>query len=200
MLLRFAVSNLMSLPLDAFAIIERERNAPQIVLPNESYRQPAFSISHSRNWVACVVSSNASLGVDIEVESPARDIIDISQSAFHPNDHCWLLRQPETTRLSAFYQLWCTREALYKLMSSLGRDGIFSPSVGSDGTVTAEGCRWYHSSISHSGVALVICSDQPLSLIHRRQLDGLTRADWVETERWSANHWRAVRPADCLVS
>jgi hypothetical protein len=85
-------------------------------------------------------------------------------------------------------------------MSNLGRDRIFSPLVGSDGTVAVEGCRWYRSSISHSSVALVICSDQPFSLIHKRQLDGLTRADWVETERWSAIHWRAVRPADCLVS
>jgi 4'-phosphopantetheinyl transferase len=200
MLLRFAVSNLISIPLDAVAIIERESNAPQLVLSNLSYLQPAFSISHSRDWVACAVTYNVSLGVDIEVESPARDIIGISQSAFHPKDHGWLLRQPKTARLSAFYQLWCTREALYKLMSSLGRDRIFSPLVGSDGTVAAEGCRWYRSSISHSSVALVICSDQPFSLIHKRQLDGLTRADWVETERWSAIHWRAVRPADCLVS
>src|SRR5262245_1265972 len=158
MLLRFAVSSLIALPLDGFAIIERESNAPQLVLPNEGYVRHTFSISHSRDLVACAVSSNASLGVDIEAESSSRDIIDISQSTFHPKDHGWLLRQPETARVSAFYQLWCTKEALYKLFSSLGRERIFSPLVGSDGTVASEGCGWHRFSLPHYGPALVLCS------------------------------------------
>ena len=185
MLLRFAVSKLISRPLDALAIIEREGNPPQLVVRSERCLQPVFSISHSRNWVACVVSSNVSLGLDIEVESPDRDIIGISQSAFHPKDHGWLLIQPETARLSAFYQLWCTKEALYKLLSSLGREKIFSPLVGSDGTVAAEDYRWHCFSLPHSGLALVICSDQPLSHIHSLQLNGLTTVDWrAANESW----------------
>jgi 4'-phosphopantetheinyl transferase len=48
MLLRFAVSNLISLPLDVLTIIERAGKQPQLVLRNERYLQPAFSISHSR--------------------------------------------------------------------------------------------------------------------------------------------------------
>src|SRR5262245_44648977 len=112
MLLRFAVSKLISRPLGELAIIERESNFPPLVVRNERYLQPAFSISHSRDWVACVVSSNASLGLDIEMESPGRDIIGISQLAFHPKDHGWLMSQPETARLSGYYQLWCKKEAL----------------------------------------------------------------------------------------
>jgi 4'-phosphopantetheinyl transferase len=201
MLLRLAVAKLISRPLDALAIIEREDNLPQLVVRNEPHLQPAFSISHSRNWVACVVSSNVSLGLDIEVESPARDIIGISQSSFHPKDHGWLLSQPETARLSAFYQLWCTKEALYKLLSSLGRENILSPLVGSDGTVAAEGCCWHRFSLPHSGLALVICSNQPLSVIHRLQLNGLTTVDLMTAnESWSDVQWPAVRPKDCLVS
>ena len=185
MLLRLAVAKLMVLPPDTLGVVERDSNAPQLVLPNEKCMQPAFSISHSRGWVACAVSSNASLGVDIEVESSARDIIGISQLAFHPKDHGWLLIQPETARLSAFYQLWCTKEALYKLLSSLGREKIFSPLVGSDGTVAAEDYRWHCFSLPHSGLALVICSDQPLSHIHSLQLNGLTTVDWrAANESW----------------
>jgi 4'-phosphopantetheinyl transferase len=179
MLLRFAVSGLMSLPPDELVIIERDRNAPQLVLPNPQCLQPAFSISHSRDWVACVVSSNISVGLDIEAEDPARDVIGISQAAFHPTDHLWLSRQPETERLSAFYQLWCTREARYKLLSNFGREPILSPLVGSDGTFASQGCSCHRSSVPCSGLALVICSDQPLPALHKVKLNGLTRADWL---------------------
>jgi 4'-phosphopantetheinyl transferase len=183
MLLRFAVSNLIALPLDALAVIERESNGPQLVLSNVSYLQPAFSISHSRNWVACAISFNVSLGVDIEVESPARDIIGISQSAFHPKDHGWLLRQPGTARLSSFYQLWCTREALDKLMSALGRETVLLPLVGEDGQFASPGDGWYCYSVKHFGLALAICSDRPLSALWRIEIAGLSRADWLAADR-----------------
>ena len=62
MLLRFAVSNLLSIPPDALGIVERTGNAPQLVLPDSQSLQPSFSLSHSRNWVACVVSSSGTLG------------------------------------------------------------------------------------------------------------------------------------------
>jgi 4'-phosphopantetheinyl transferase len=183
MLLRFAVSNLISIPLDAVAIIERESNAPQLVLSNLSYLQPAFSISHSRDWVACAVSSNASLGVDIEVESSARDIIGISQLAFHPKDHGWLLRQRETARLSSFYHLWCTREALYKLMCSLGRQIVLSPLVGVDGAFVSQAPNWHRYTLSHSALIVAICSDQPLSALSKIEVKELSRADWLAADR-----------------
>ena len=183
MLLRFAVSNLIALPVDAFAIIERESNAPQLVLPNACYMRPAFSISHSRDWVACAVSSNASLGVDIEVNDPSRDIIGISQSAFHPKDHGWLLRQPEIARLSAFYQLWCTREALYKLMSALDRETVLLPLVGEDGQLTSPADGWYFYSVKHFGMTVALCIDQPLSALRMIEIAGLSRADWLAADR-----------------
>ncbi|MGB7948278.1 MAG: 4'-phosphopantetheinyl transferase superfamily protein, partial [Candidatus Binatia bacterium] len=136
MLLRFAASRVLSLTPDTFGVVERDGNAPQLVLPDGQYLRQGFSISHSREWVVCAVSSNGSLGVDIEVESPGRDIMGISYLAFHPKDHYWLLRQAETARLSAFYQLWCTREALYKLLSSFGREMMLLPLMGFNGTVT----------------------------------------------------------------
>ena len=137
-LLRFAVSSLVSSSPDRVGIAERTGAAPQLVLPDYPSLQPRLSLSHSRDWVACVVSSSVGLGIDIEVKDPTRDVLSISQLVFHPNEYLWLCAQPEVARGAAFYSLWSTREALYKLMSSLGRDRIFSPLVGSDGTVAAE--------------------------------------------------------------
>ena len=62
----------------------------QLVLPDSQSLRASFSLSHSRDWVACVVSSNVSLGLDIEVNDSTRDVLGISQLVFHPNEHLWL--------------------------------------------------------------------------------------------------------------
>src|SRR5262245_43925638 len=179
MLLRFAVSRLLSLPPDTLGIVERNGNAPRLVLPGSQRAQPNFSLSHSGDWVACAVSSSGKLGVDIELNDPTRSILDVSHMAFHANEHAWLLQQSETTSLSAFYQLWCTREALYKLMTALGRETVLLPLVGMDGTLALHGPGWYGDTWAHCGLTIAVCSDQPLSAFQPMELDGLSRADWL---------------------
>jgi 4'-phosphopantetheinyl transferase len=183
MLLRLAVSRLMSLPPDVLAVIERTGSAPELVLPGSRSLGGYFSLSHSRNWVACVVGSNVTLGVDIEVNDPSRDVLGISQLGFHPNEHRWLLSQVDSARLSAFYHLWCTREALYKLTSSLGRQVALSPLVKADGVFALEGPDWHRYTLPHSFLMVAVCSDRPLSTLHKVELPRLTRADWSAAER-----------------
>ena len=183
MLLRFAVSSLMSLPPDAIRVVERTGNSPRLVLPDSQNLQPCFSLSHSRDWVVCAVSSEVTLGVDIEVNDPTRDIVNISELAFHPNEHFWLLAQSDDARLSAFYRLWSTREALYKLCSSLGRETIFRPLVGVDGTFMSQTNGWHHYTLPHSECTLAICSDRPLPALRKVELSGLTRADSLAVVR-----------------
>ena len=74
MLLRFAISDLTGLPPNAIGVVERPDDAPQLIFP-ESKCSPTFSLSHSRNWISCVVSANAMVGIDIEVNDPSRDIV-----------------------------------------------------------------------------------------------------------------------------
>lgn len=183
MLLRFAVSSVLSVPPDALGVVERTGNAPQLVLPDSQSFQPSFSLSHSRNWVACVLSSSVTLGVDIEVNDATRDVTPISHLAFHPEEHIWLLSQPDAARLSAFYQLWCAREALYKLMSNLGRGTVFSPLVGADGAFATQGPSWHRYTLPHSALIVAVCSDRPLSAVYKVELPRLTRAEWLAAER-----------------
>jgi 4'-phosphopantetheinyl transferase len=179
MLLRFAVSSLMSLPPDVLGLVERTGTAPQLVLPDSESLLPSFSLSHSRDWVACVVGPNVTLGVDIEVNDPTRDVLGISELVFHPDEHCWLLPQIDSARLSAFYHLWCTREALYKLRSSLGRQRVLSPLVGVDGVFASQGPNWHRYTLPHSALTVAICSDQPLSSLYKIEPTELTRVDWL---------------------
>jgi len=187
MLLRFAVSRLMSLPPDVLGVVEQTGNAPQRVLPDSQSLRASFSLSHSREWVACVVSFSVNLGVDIEVKDPTRDVLGISQLVFDPNEHRWLLPQIDSARLSAFYHLWCTREALYKLTSSLGRQTVLSPLVGADGTLAWQGANWHRYTLRHSALTVAICSDQPLSALYKIEPTELTRVDWLAAEQVSIN-------------
>lgn len=189
MLLRLAISRYLFLPPDTIAIVEQKNNAPRLVIPDSETVQPSFSLSHSGNWVACAVSLDVILGVDIEFNDPTRNIFDVSHMAFHANEHLWLLRQSEAARLSAFYQLWCTREALYKLMSALGREAVLLPLIGVDGTLASHGPGWHGYTLTHLGLTIGVCSNQPLSALQKMELAGLSRADWLAAGReFRSNH------------
>jgi 4'-phosphopantetheinyl transferase len=201
MLLRFAVSNLMSLPPDVLGVVEQTGNAPQLVLPHSQSLRASFSLSHSRDWVACVVGHNVTLGVDIEVNDPTRDVLGISELVFHPDEHRWLLPQIDSARLSAFYHLWCTREALYKLMFALGRETVSLPLVDGDGMLVSQGAGWYGYTLAHFDLTIAICSDHPLSALQRMELAGFSRADWLA--QLAQQHYRiraSKRPINSAVS
>jgi len=175
----------MSVPPNRLGVLERASKAPELVLPDSQTLQLSFSLSHSQAWVACVVGLNVTLGVDIEVNDPSRDVLGMSQLVFHSDEQCWLLLQNESARLSAFYHLWCTREALYKLMSSLGRQIVLSPLVGVDGAFVSQSPNWHRYTLTHSALTVAVCSDQPLSSLYKIELTELTRVDWLAAERVS---------------
>ena len=183
MLVRLAVASLTAEPADEIEIVERPGYAPRIVLPYAQQFAPRPSISHSRDWVACAVSLEATLGIDIEVNDPGRDIVGLSQLAFQQDEQLWLSRQPDTARLLAFYQLWSTREALYKLMSSLGRGTTLSPLNGMAGQLAPQDCDWHRYASTHSNVTIVVCSDRALSDLGQVELTGLTLANRLSANR-----------------
>ncbi len=185
MLLRFVVSSLLSLPPDVLGVVERVRNAPQLVLPDAKSAPASFSLAHSAEWVACAISANAILGIDIECNDSRRNILAVSQMAFHAKEHFWLLRQSEAARLSAFYQLWCAREALYKLMSALGRDSGALSLVSAEGVLTSQGDGWCCYRLAHLNLTIALCGDRPLSALRKIELKGLGRADWLALGRES---------------
>lgn len=183
MLVRFAVGNLTAVPADDIEVVERPGYAPRIVLPYAQQLAPSSSISHSRDWVACAVSLEATLGIDIEVNDPGRDIVGLSQLAFQQDEQLWLSRQPDTARLPAFYQLWSTREALYKLMSSLGRGPTLSLLNGMNGELAQQDCDWHCYAATHSNLTIVVCTDRALSDLRQVELTGHTLADGLAANR-----------------
>lgn len=79
------------------------------------YHTTSFSISHSGAWVACAVSADSKLGLDIEQLDSTRNITALAEQAFDAERCAWLAARPQASRVRDFYTLWSEQEARIKL-------------------------------------------------------------------------------------
>lgn len=138
-LARQALARLCGVAPHQVVLEEVPGQAPRVVAP---YPVPGLSISHSGAWIACAVSADAALGLDIEMIDPGRDIDALALHAFDAALNRRLAAQPRPARVHDFYQLWSRQEALVKL----GRAGG----------------HW--QSLEHPELAVVLCSAEPVRL------------------------------------
>lgn len=75
----------------------------------------SFSISHSRHWIACAVSGDTAVGLDIEVRDAGRDVLALAEHGFSSQQFEAIRRLAPDERLDGFYALWCAQEAQIKL-------------------------------------------------------------------------------------
>ena len=175
MLLRLAVAKMMNVPVHEITVLDQVGFAPKLFVADGQCSPPNFSISHSREWVGCALSSEVMLGFDIEVNDRDRDILALSEAAFQPDEQLWLMQQTEAERIAAFYGLWSTREALYKLMASLGRQ---MPSSSLKGALDHNDLQgWHRRVVMHDRLTGVVCSDKSISKLEKFVLNGLTPAE-----------------------
>jgi 4'-phosphopantetheinyl transferase len=177
-LLRFAVANITGLASDEFSVLEKCGEGPQLSFHDRSYPAPNFSLSHSGDWVACVVSTAAVLGVDIEVNRVDRDFDALCSFAFQAREQVWLGTRPHSERSAAFYLLWCMREALYKLQCNLGLDSDVSALVGKENSDNSlPGIYPYQVPAGDLGLTAVVLTSRRLSVIRQILLTGFGTAD-----------------------
>lgn len=132
-----------SLPIE-----ERPGQAPVL---SGHHPNTAFSISHSGHWIACAVSADCALGLDIERLDAGRDITALAAQSFDAECCAWLAARPAATRMRDFYRLWSTQEARIKLHAAPAS--------------TLE--------LAHPELAIVLCSAAPLSMA-QLALEGLS--------------------------
>jgi 4'-phosphopantetheinyl transferase len=178
MLLRSAVSNLVDAPPAAISIVERDGLGPALLLSGAHFPRPCFSLSHSRHWIACAVSVDTALGLDLEVIDPERDIVGLSESAFDACESAWFIRQPEHARVAGFYRLWSLKEALFKLRSNLGKEQQTRSLVNADGELASLGDGWFSCALPHRDLSIAICSAQPLQAVSMIEQAELADAGW----------------------
>jgi 4'-phosphopantetheinyl transferase len=172
LLLRHAVGRTTGVPPSSISTLDRPGAAPLLILP-DGVPQPGFSLSHSRHWIACAAGFDAALGLDVEVVDAERDVVALSETGFHPDEHAWLLRQTETERVDAFYRLWTLKEALFKLLSNCGEQQRTPVVVVHDGQVLSQDEAWFAARLKHPELSVTLCSTQPLREISLVQVTEL---------------------------
>lgn len=76
--------------------------------------RPAFSISHSGGYVACVVAKNDLIGIDVEHFDAVDNWEELSQMILHPEERLAILEEVAGNRRSLFRRCWTRKEAVLK--------------------------------------------------------------------------------------
>ncbi|MBU3198547.1 4'-phosphopantetheinyl transferase superfamily protein [Clostridium estertheticum] len=79
-----------------------------------------FNISHSGNWVVCVVDKKE-VGIDIEQIKPIE--IAIAKKNFTTEEYERIIGQKDYLRISMFYNLWTLKESFIKIIGK----GLYIP-------------------------------------------------------------------------
>ena len=147
-LLRAAMGEMLGVAPESIALEERAGQAPLLLSPPDGAH---FSISHSGPWVACALSRDTRLGLDIELRDPRRDVLALARQAFGMAVAAGLEKMSPVERRAAFYQRWSEAEARHKL------------------GVEAASCV----SLAHAELSIVLCSAAPLAQAPALILTGL---------------------------
>ena len=137
-LARQALAELLGVAARSLCIVDRPGQAPVLSDPHSTF---SFSISHSGPWVACAVSADGGVGLDIEQLDGGRNIAALAAQAFDAERCAWLEARPAAGRVRDFYNAWSAQEARIKL--------------GAEAAMTFE--------LFHPELSVVLCSARPLA-------------------------------------
>lgn len=143
-LLRATLARLLGLTPQEIRLEEQVGKAPRLLAPTFKGAGPGFSIAHSGRWVACAVSAQTALGLDIELRDPGRDLAALAAQAFEVDEMAqWerIRHLPEEERVAGFYRLWSEKEARFKLNQPGG----------------------YCVAVAHPELSVVVCSERELA-------------------------------------
>ena len=112
-LLRILLQELAGGPAGAWRFTVGSHGKPSLH-PDHRLGRLAFNISHTRGAVACAMTLDHDIGVDIEdLERPGR-LLEIAHAYFAPDELVTLRSAPPADQRSVFLRLWTLKEAYIK--------------------------------------------------------------------------------------
>jgi 4'-phosphopantetheinyl transferase len=98
------------------AAIRFERNAhgkPRLAgsAPDRGW---AFNVSHSEDQALIAIGRDITLGIDLEVHRPNRDLEGLVRYCFAPEEQDYWRSLPEAERSRTFFEVWTAKEAFVK--------------------------------------------------------------------------------------
>jgi 4'-phosphopantetheinyl transferase len=185
LLLRRMLSAAFDRPIEAWRFEERPGLPPRLL--TDTPGPIAFSLSHSRELVACLLAPGECVGVDVEYAGKQRDFLAIA-AALYPAEwiRCLERLPPEEQRIE-FYRYWTLYEAAVKAGSLEGPVWAFPAGKVTEapGSVLASAVYGQYS----IAIAIPTGGDPPDSLI-RACADGtvecLRECVWRRHDAWEA--------------
>ena len=111
-LVRAALSQFVDIPPYAWRFRKSCHGRPEI--DNENPLRLRFSLSHTSDLVACVVTRHIEMGVDIEIMQDFADVLAIAERFFAPPEVSALRALPIEKQIDRFYSTWTLKEAYAK--------------------------------------------------------------------------------------
>jgi len=183
-LLRRSLSKYADIPPADWQFATNEFGKPSIENVDLKARDLSFSLSHTRGCVACAITCNAPLGVDVEFIDPSHRIQEIADRYFSEREAAWLSKSSDEVRNIRFAELWTLKEAFLKARG-LGLSGSLTDvSFGFDehshveifGSPTTDPLEWHAAlfePVCNARLGLVIRSvAQPQLFMRQDKGDG----------------------------
>ncbi len=102
--------------------------------------QTDFNISHSGNYVICILSSNTRVGIDVE----HRRKVDLEDFSRTMNPHQWSEIQSSANPYDTFFRYWCMKESVIKA-DGRGLSIPLTDIIFDDHKVSYDGNLWHLS-------------------------------------------------------
>lgn len=111
-LLRITLAPFLGLAPDALVLTRGHGGRPELAGPLGA--EVSFNLSHTRGLVACAISVDGVVGVDVEVVRDLPDVDALARSALTPVELRELEGVPPVERSRAFLRRWTVKEAYAK--------------------------------------------------------------------------------------
>lgn len=112
-LLRLLLQELAGGPAGAWRFTAGSHGKPALH-PDHGLGHLAFNITHTRGAVACAMTLDHDIGVDIEDVDRRGRLLEVADAYFAPDELILLRRAPPSAQRGIFFRLWTLKEAYIK--------------------------------------------------------------------------------------
>lgn len=114
-LVRTCLSRYAEVAPEAWALAIGDHGRPFVAAP--ALETPLhFNLSHTRGLVACAVSAEPQIGVDVEQMDRRLDPMALSAATFAAPEHDAVRSAPDDRRRETFFRIWTLKEAYIKAL------------------------------------------------------------------------------------
>lgn len=126
-----------------------------------------FNLSHSGDYVLIAISPESPVGIDVEQHRHERNVLEIAERYFTPEECLCIKKQDDQKMTAYFYDIWSTKEAYVKALGqgiAYGFDRFSVVNAEGDFVSSIQGLLLTRLSIGEGYSAAVVGSTRNISI------------------------------------